>query len=122
MGEVEVTLVVLLTLLLLLIPTNPPSLESTLALRADLISRPPATKLSCPLRMSVASKASRSREGADGATPEDRDEEGRINLDNDEDDDIKAVIAELSLITSSAAETGATRGPDVSARSASWGT
>lgn len=107
-AELDVPLLLLLPSPL--IPTNPPRRERTFGerLRADpLSSRLFETRLSCPLRMSAASKASTSRDDDDG------------------DDEVEAknpVIAELSLITSNAAEMGATKGPDVSARSAIWGT
>lgn len=96
----------------LLIPTKPPSLARTFPARAGpLISRPPETRLSCPFSMRVASNAS------------------SVTDDVDEDDDPrcprpknmfrdakKEVMADDSLITSKAAEMGATKGPEVNAR------
>lgn len=94
----------------LLIPTRPPSLVNTLpALEGALISRPPETSFSCPFSMRVASNAS--------SVTDDVDDDGdRPRPKNMFRDAKKPVMADASLITSNAADMGATKGPDVNAK------
>lgn len=92
----------------LLIPTNPPRRARMLPPRAGRSSRPPETRVSCPFRMSVASNAS--------SVTDDVDDDCRCpSPKNMFRDAKKLVIADASLMTSKAADTGATSGPDVNA-------
>ena len=97
----------------LLIPIRPPSLVKMLPARAaGLISRPLETSFSCPFSMSVASNASSVTDDVD----DDDDDDGRPKPKNMFRDAKKPVMADASLITSKAADIGATKGPEVNAK------
>lgn len=95
----------------LLIPTRPPNLARTLPAplaESGLISRPPETSFSCPFSMSVASNASSVTDGVD--------DDDRPRPKNMFREARKPVIADASLMTSNAADMGATKGPEVKAK------
>lgn len=80
----------------------------------DLISRPPETKASFPLSISVASKASNLTDAVDFDEDEEDERSSPKNIFREAKN---PVMAEASLMTSKAAEIGATKGPDVNASS-----